>query len=99
MFAPLLFASPRLLASISKHLVPRVARDRAEGPSSQAQLASPFVRRLMLLWRIANTAGFRVRTAATTGKGLAFAPEVFVRRPIRGVFSEAIDDVVVEHSL
>ena len=53
----------------------------------------------MLLWRIANTAGFRVRTAATTGKGLAFAPEVFVRRPIIVVFSEEIDDLVVEHSL
>ena len=40
-----------------------------------------------------------MRTAAAAGEGLAFAPEVFVRRPIIVVFSEEFDAVVVEHSL
>ena len=53
----------------------------------------------MLSWRIANTAEFRVRIAATTGLAPVLTHEVFVSRPKIPVCSEEIDDVVVEHSL
>ena len=53
----------------------------------------------MLSWRIANTAEFRVRIAATTGLAPVLTHEVLVPRPKIPVCSEEIDDVVVEDCL